>query len=325
MSEDDRNPEEEHGEATGSHENEAASSDRSSDGERATAEQGPHTEKRSTTVEKTPSADDDAQIELETPAGSADADQIDNSDVAEAEVRSDEEADVLDEPLERILEAILFAADGPSEVKDIIKVFEKAGHEGMRKDTIHAGLQRLAEEIDARESAIKLTRTGKGWEFRTKSEFAHWVTQLYEKKPIHLTRASLEVLAIVAYKQPCTRAVVDDIRGVDSSSTLRQMLKIGLLQMLGRADDVGRPIVYGTSKEFLRVFGLDSLADLPTLREFAELSEEHMLTLAEFEESLDDEDDEDGDDSPAIDASYAGRDLEDTPEKSQKDNEDSRS
>jgi segregation and condensation protein B len=323
MNEDDRNPEEDHAEdESPSRANPAGSED-------ASAEHGSHDRKSevgesSGEDEQESATDAGAQIEIDATNSeeSPDGDESDATDAAAA-AETEEEVEAFDQPIERILEAILFAADGPSEVKDIIKVFEKAGHEGMRKDTIHAGLQRLAEEVEERASAIKLTRTGKGWEFRTRSEFAHWVTQLYEKKPIRLTRASLEVLAIVAYKQPCTRAVVDDIRGVDSSSTLRQMLKIGLLQMLGRADDVGRPIVYGTSKEFLRVFGLDSLADLPTLREFAELSEEHMLTLAEFEESLDDEDDGDTDDSPAIDASYAGRDLDDTPEKSQKDNEDS--
>lgn len=246
--------------------------------------------------------------------GAADSKEgTDSASDVEASTADSSELTALNEPIEQILEAILFAAERTLELPDIVEVFEKAGHVGIRTDTVHAGLQRLGERLTNTGSALSLIRVGGGWELRTRSRFAHWVTQLYEKRPIRLSRASLEVIAIVAYKQPCTRAVVDDIRGVDSSSTLRQMMKIGVLKMLGRADDVGRPIVYGTSNEFLRIFGLQQLSDLPTLREFAELSEEHMLTLAEFETSKSDDENGGTDaeaDRPAIDASYQGRDFE---------------
>jgi segregation and condensation protein B len=131
-----------------------------------------------------------------------------------------------------------------------------------------------------------------GFQFRTNPMNAHWVQQLVAGKPVKLTRAQLEVLAIVAYRQPITRPEVDEVRGVDSGGTRKVLLDRGLLRVLGKKEEPGRPMLYGTSKEFLEFFNLKDLKDLPTLREFYELSEESMAKIRELDEArqLDGED-----------------------------------
>lgn len=160
---------------------------------------------------------------------------------------------------------------------------------------VHEVLERIADRYEHSSQAVSLVEVAGGWEFRTRSELASWLQPVVSRRRMKLGRAAMEVLAVVAYRQPCTRADVEDVRGVDSSSTLRSLVQLQLLRVIGRADDVGRPLVYGTSDEFLRLFTIKRLEDLPTLREFSELSEEHMLTLSELDEmgeDLDNEEDE---------------------------------
>ena len=113
-----------------------------------------------------------------------------------------------------------------------------------------------------------------GWLFRTSVQFAPFVRELTAGRPVRLSRAQVETLAIVAYRQPITRPEIDDIRGVDSGATLKLLLERDLVRILGKKDEPGRPILYGTTTQFLEFFGLKSLKDLPTLREFTELSDE---------------------------------------------------
>ena len=182
------------------------------------------------------------------------------------------------------IEAILFASDGPVRTSDIIAVVEKVEKRPVHESVVHAALEEYARELAERGAAIVPTPVARGWELRTHPAVAEYVRTMYERKPVKLSRAAMEVLSIVAYRQPCTRADVDDIRGVDCSSSLRQLCQRDLVRIIGRADDLGRPLIYGTTKEFLRFFGLESLSDLPTLKEFAELSEEHLETLAELDD-----------------------------------------
>ena len=107
---------------------------------------------------------------------------------------------------------------------------------------------------------------------RTAHANAPWVRALTGKRPVRLSRAALECIAIVAYKQPATRSEVEDVRGVDSSVVLRSLLEKDLLRIVGRKDEPGRPMLYGTTRRFQEVFGLRKLSDLPSLREFAELA-----------------------------------------------------
>lgn len=195
-------------------------------------------------------------------------------------------------PIETIIEALLFSSDAPRSIREMVTLLEAVSLAETDSDggfraslaAVREAVAAIAERYASTSPAVRLVEVAGGWEFRTRSELAPWLQPVAQRKPVKLGRAPMEVLAVVAYRQPCTRADVDEIRGVDSSSTLRNLLQLKLLKVLGRADDIGRPLVYGTSDEFLRLFSLKSLAELPTLREFSELSEEHLLTLAELDQ-----------------------------------------
>jgi segregation and condensation protein B len=114
--------------------------------------------------------------------------------------------------------------------------------------------------------------------FRTSPVFAPFVREQVARKPVKMSRAQIETLAIVAYRQPVTRPEVDDVRGVDSGAVLKSLLERELVRILGKKDEPGRPMLYGTTSAFLEFFGLKGLSDLPTLREFTELSDESRRT-----------------------------------------------
>ncbi|MGO9836968.1 MAG: SMC-Scp complex subunit ScpB [Polyangiaceae bacterium] len=176
--------------------------------------------------------------------------------------------------LSGLLEALVFASDKPMKAIELARLASapvkqvRELMDELRTTYAHRGI--LLEEIAG------------GWLFRTNVEFAPFVRELTSERPVRLTRAQVETLAIVAYRQPVTRPEVDDIRGVDSGATLRLLLERDLLRILGKKDEPGRPILYGTTNQFLEFFGLKSLKDLPTLREFTELSDE-SLRVAEAE------------------------------------------
>ncbi len=184
------------------------------------------------------------------------------------------------------VEALLFAAEGPLDVDTLRETVAGVDETEIPAGWIEATLADLQAELAEREGGIGLVEVAGAWELRTRPLFAEYVRSLYKRPPVRLSRAALEVLAVVAYRQPCTRADVEDIRGVDCSGVLRLLLERGLIKILGKADEVGRPLIYGTSDEFLSFFGLASLGDLPTLREYTELTEEHVVQLQELDETL---------------------------------------
>lgn len=185
-----------------------------------------------------------------------------------------------------VVEAILFASDRPLSIAEMADIVSRADEVLVPEASVENALHSVRNHLFDRGAGFELVEVGIGWELRTRAELASYVHVMYRKRPVRLSRAALEVLAIVAYRQPCTRADIDDVRGVDSSGTLRQLLERGLIRILGKADDVGRPLIYGTGPKFLEFFGLRSLADLPTLREFTELTEEHLVRLQELDETL---------------------------------------
>lgn len=206
--------------------------------------------------------------------------------------------------VESVLEGILFASDSPRSARELAIILHDVAlrespdsEQRFEKNVqeVHDVLERIAARYEAHSHAVSLVEVAGGWEFRTRAELSSWLQPVVARRRVKLGRAAMEILAVVAYRQPCTRADVEDIRGVDSSSSLRSLVQLGLLRVIGRADDVGRPLVYGTSDAFLRLFSLERLEDLPTLKEFSELSEEHMLTLSELDEmreQLDDSNDD---------------------------------
>jgi segregation and condensation protein B len=146
-----------------------------------------------------------------------------------------------------------------------------------------AEVQPLLDELvaDYEHRGVHLYYVAGGYQFRSARESADFVKTLVAPKPMRMTRAQLETLAIVAYRQPLTRPEVDDVRGVDSGSSLKMLTDRGLVKILGRKDEPGRPLVYGTTPGFLEFFGLSSLNDLPTLQEFSDLTDEHKALFEE--------------------------------------------
>jgi segregation and condensation protein B len=165
-----------------------------------------------------------------------------------------------------LLEALVFASDKP------MKAGELARLASAPVKQVREVLALLKPKYAGR--GIVLDEVAGGWLFRTAAQYAPFVRELASEKPVRLTRAQVETLAIVAYRQPITRPEIDDIRGVDSGATLKLLLERELVRILGKKDEPGRPILYGTTTGFLELFSLKSLKDLPTLKEFTELSEE---------------------------------------------------
>jgi segregation and condensation protein B len=165
-----------------------------------------------------------------------------------------------------LLEALVFASDKP------MKAGELARLASAPVKQVREVLAELKPKYAGR--GIVLDEVAGGWLFRTSAQYAPFVRELASERPVRLTRAQVETLAIVAYRQPITRPEIDDIRGVDSGATLKLLLERELVRILGKKDEPGRPILYGTSTGFLELFSLKSLKDLPTLKEFTELNEE---------------------------------------------------
>ena len=184
------------------------------------------------------------------------------------------------------VEAMLLAAEKALRADEIAELLTRVDEVPVPPSWVDGILQVLLKRHSGDDRGFHLMRLGDAWEFRTRGAYADYVHVMYRKKPVRLSRAALEVLAVVAYRQPCTRADIDDIRGVDSSATLRQLLERELVRIIGKSDDVGRPLLYATTVRFLSFFGLSALTELPTLKEYTELSDEHLVKLQELDATL---------------------------------------
>ena len=184
-----------------------------------------------------------------------------DNDLAEAETTTTVEPDDL--RLRASLEAMLFAADEPLPMQIFLDALPDAAPAAVRR-TI--GQMMLEWTGEAR--GIHLAEVAGGFQFRTNPAYHAVVAKLFLAKPSKLSRAAMETLAIIAYRQPVTKAIVDEIRGVDCGAVLRSLTDFDLVAVIGKADDIGRPNLYGTTRRFLEFFGLSSLTDLPTLADF---------------------------------------------------------
>ncbi|MGH7331127.1 MAG: SMC-Scp complex subunit ScpB, partial [Polyangiaceae bacterium] len=168
--------------------------------------------------------------------------------------------------LKGLIEALVFASDKPLRAADLARAASAPIKE--------IKLLLAVLKADYASHGIQLDEVAGGWIFRTHVAFAPFVRDMAAQKPVRLTRAQVETLAILAYRQPITRPEIDDVRGVDCGATLKLLLERDLVRILGKKDEPGRPILYGTTPHFLEFFGLNSLKDLPTLREYTELNED---------------------------------------------------
>jgi segregation and condensation protein B len=176
--------------------------------------------------------------------------------------------------LKHLVEALIFASDRPLTVQRL-RQLTRVGD--VRR--LEQALAELSEEY--RERGLVLQQVSGGYQFRTRTQFSAWVQQLIAGRPVRLSRAQLETLAIIAYRQPITRPEIDDIRGVDSTATLKLLIDRMLIRVLGKREEVGRPMLYGTTKEFLDFFSLGDLRELPTLREYSELTAESRKVMSD--------------------------------------------
>ena len=175
----------------------------------------------------------------------------------------------------QVLEALLFAAEKPLDLPGLMEATQ------FSQEQVAAGMEKLSADYKARNGGIALADLGGRWQLRTEPAVGAYVRRMLQVKPLRLTRAAMETLAIIAYRQPLTRPEMEDIRGVDCGAVTKALLERKLIRILGKKDEPGRPLIYGTSKEFLELFNLRDLTQLPTLREFQELSEESRKIVEE--------------------------------------------
>jgi segregation and condensation protein B len=161
-----------------------------------------------------------------------------------------------------ILESLLFVSENPVRLETLLELLPE-----WDRDAILGAVQKIREECSRDERGVELVEVAGGFQYRTKPRWAEWVNRLKKSKPFKLSQSALETLAIVAYRQPVIRPEIEQVRGVDSGWVLRSLMERGLIRMMGRKDIPGKPIIYGTTKAFLELFGLKALSDLPTLKE----------------------------------------------------------
>ncbi|MCP4548799.1 MAG: SMC-Scp complex subunit ScpB [bacterium] len=203
----------------------------------------------------------------------------------------------MDSDLKRLVEALLFAAPEPLSLERIKSIIPRSD-----KRTLRATIAELVAEYDEQEHAFQLVEIGGGWRITTRSEYSRLIEEMLKgQRKVRLSKPALEVLSVVSYRQPCTRVDVEDVRGVNCGGSLATLLERGMVRITGRAETLGRPLLYGTTDEFLSYMGINSIEDLPNLTEIEALlavprdervedtpiaAEERRLRLVEGMESI---------------------------------------
>src|SRR5437764_6692943 len=169
--------------------------------------------------------------------------------------------------LKAIAEALIFVAEEPLDPKSIAKVLH------LDQPAVDEAIQSLVEEYNTRTGGLQLREIAGGWQISTRPEHHEHVRAFLKSRPsAKLSLASLETLAVIAYKQPITVPEILEIRGVQSPSAIKTLLDKRLIKACGRKETIGRPMMYGTSKEFLLQFGLKDLSELPSIEDFEDLA-----------------------------------------------------
>lgn len=185
---------------------------------------------------------------------------------------------VSDPKLLRLLRALLLASEHPltaSMVVDLVQsaVDEEEWEAPTDEATVEAAFRELQQSLGD-DFGIDVVQLGGGWRFRTSGSLGFMVRRLWPDRAIRLSRAALEALSVVAYRQPCTRTDVEDVRGVDCGGVLRSLLERKMVKVVGRKEDVGHPLLYATTQEFLETFSLPDLGSLPRLRDLESMHAE---------------------------------------------------
>jgi len=206
---------------------------------------------------------------------------VQESDVQGADAQEEPAAK---EDFKNIVENLLFVTDRPL---SLAKISQTAEINDVRLTRDFIG--QLQQEYAQTGRAVQIIEIGGGFQMATKPEYGRWVRKLFnEKMTLRLSPAALETLAIIAYKQPVTRAEIESIRGVDIVGPLEKIMERGLVKIVGKKDTPGRPLVYGTTEEFLRLFGLNKLSELPEIKTFSGKGIKEVQNDLPFSEALPD-------------------------------------
>lgn len=221
------------------------------------------------------------------------------------------------QPLKLIVEALLLAAGRPMTLDQLLAMFDT--REKPERGELREAIRELQSEYGER--GIDLVQVGGGFRIQVRATMQPWVSKLWEEKPARYSRALLETLALIAYRQPITRGEIESVRGVAvSTSIIKTLLEREWVQVVGHRDVPGRPAMYGTTRQFLNYFGLKNLDQLPSLAELRDLNaigEELQMDLAEIPglltESVEGDDEEPSGDAAQGPATHAGEGMESAP------------
>lgn len=172
----------------------------------------------------------------------------------------------------RIVEALVLSSPEPISAARLAEIIPYC-EAGEVKDLVNE----LNTEYAEQDRSFEIWEVAGGFQIRTRAEFSGYLQKLQKERALRLSQAALETLAIIAYRQPVTRAEIEDVRGVDAGATVKSLLERHLIRIAGQREVPGRPMLYGTTRRFLEIFGLESLKNLPTLRELDELAREQGL------------------------------------------------
>jgi segregation and condensation protein B len=187
------------------------------------------------------------------------------------------------EEIKSVVESLLFVAEGPQSLQRLGEILDS-----VDRATLHSVMNEIQADYESQNRGIRLVEVAGGYQLRTAKANADWVKKYLGGRPARMSKATLETLAIIAYRQPITRAEVEAIRGVDVDGVVTPLLERNLIRTVARKDVPGRPFLYGTTPEFLQLFNLKDLSQLPTLKEMEEISlpeiPDEAIALDPFEE-----------------------------------------
>lgn len=178
----------------------------------------------------------------------------------------------------KIVEALILAAPTPISAARLADIVPRCTPGQIREL-----IAELNADYEATDRAFEIWEVAGGYQLRTRAAYSHYLQQLHDMRPVRLSNAALETLALITYRQPVTRAEIERVRGVDVGATLRSLIERKLVKIAGHKEAPGRPMLYATTRRFLEVFGFDSLKDLPTLRDLEELTPRDSLSSEESE------------------------------------------
>jgi len=181
--------------------------------------------------------------------------------------------------LKSIVDALIFASEVPLSISRIRQIIREVNQDDVSNAAIREAVEQLNADNRDAQRGFYLQEVAGGYQYRTRPNYAQWIKKIKKVRSFRLTQSTLETLAIIGYKQPIIRSDIEKLRGVDSGGVIKNLVERNLIKIVGRKNIAGRPFMFGTTKRFLEVFGLDRLEDMPSLKEFDGLDESKLPTI----------------------------------------------